>query len=271
MKYRTNDLAKILGVTTNTIRRYEKNGYITPEKSTDSGYRSYTQGDILKIGLIRLLRKCGFTHYEIEECEGRAKEDIRDIAKNKLNELDEQIQRLKFLRHWLKDNIAMIDTCKILDTDFTIMDCPPVYYVLYSNEDKLLTEKERLKTITDFMYAAPEVQSIKLISEKTKTSSLGWAIKEMDIERVGLHDIFKNNKYIKYYALQKCIYTPLRYPSKSADAPDMQAPYIEELNKRKEKFLQENNFAEKGDTMLFFLGSLGENTDWMVCIPVAEK
>ncbi|MBQ9604352.1 MAG: MerR family transcriptional regulator, partial [Firmicutes bacterium] len=200
MKYKTNELAKVLGVTTNTIRRYENNGYITPDKSIESGYRSYTQGDILKIGLIRLLRKCGFTHQEIESFNNKPNEEIRDLAQNKLDAIDRQIQRLKFLRHWLKDNIQMIDVCRDLGEGFTVMECPPVYYVLYSSGEKLLTEKERLKTITDFMYAAPEVQSIMLYREKDLKNgnvlpNLGWAIKEMDIERIGLQDIFANGKY----------------------------------------------------------------------------
>lgn len=276
MKYKTNEVAKVLGVTTNTIRRYEKNGYITPDKSTESGYRSYTQGDIVKIGLIRLLRKCGFTHQEIESFSGKPNEEIRELAQNKLEEIDKEIQHLKFLRHWLKDNIQMIDVCKNLGEGFTVMDCPPVYYVLYSSGEKLLTEKERLKTISDFMYAAPEVQSIMLYKEEDLKSgnvmpNLGWAIKEMDIDRVGLHDIFNNDKYIEYYPMQKCVYGSFRYPSEYSNIPEKQIPYAQEFNARKEKFLHENNFCESGDTVMFFMGSLGEYADWMICIPVKDK
>lgn len=276
MKYKTNELAKILGVTTNTIRRYEKNGYITPDKSTESGYRSYTQADILKIGLIRLLRKCGFTHQEIESFGGRENEEIRELALNKLDEIDREIQRLKFLRHWLKDNIQMIEVCENIGEGFVFMDCPPVYYVLYSSAEKLLTEKERLKTITDFMYAAPEVQSIMLYREEDLKKgklmpNLGWAIKEMDIERVGLHDMFANDKYIEYFPMQKCIYGSFRYPSEYSDIPEEQVPYAEAFKRRKEKFLRENGFCESGDTMMFYMGALGRYADWMICIPVKEK
>ena len=276
VKYKTNDLAKVLGVTTNTIRRYEKNGYITPDKSVESGYRSYTQGDIIKIGLIRLLRKCGFTHQEIESFEGKSDTEIMEIAQIKLNELDEKIQRLKFLRHWLKDNIQMIDACKNLGEGFTVMDCPPVYYVLYSEGEKLLSEKERLKTISDFMYAAPEVQSIMYYRQEDLKKgnilpNLGWVIKEMDIDRVGLHEMFENDKYILYYPMQKCVYGSFRYPSEFINDFKKQTPYTEDFKRRKEKFLNENNFCESGDIMMFFMGALGKYADWMVCIPVKEQ
>lgn len=275
MKYKTSDLAKVLGVTTNTIRRYEKNGYVTPEQNY-KGYRGYTQGDILRIGLIRMLRKCGFTHSEIESLNNNTNEGIREIAQNKLDEIDREMLRLKHLRHWLKDNIQLMDTCKNIGKGFVIMDCPPVYYVLYSSGEKLLVEKERLKTITDFMYVAPEVQNIMLyrldeLKIGNVTTNLGWAIKEMDIERHDLHEMFSNNKFIEYYPMQKCIYGVFSYPSVYLDAPEKQVPYITDFNSRKSKFMQENGFYESGDTMLFFLGSLGKFSDWLVCIPVKEQ
>lgn len=58
MKYKINKLAKILGVTTNTIRRYEKMGYIVPERD-ESDYRWYNGNDVPRIANIRLLRKTG--------------------------------------------------------------------------------------------------------------------------------------------------------------------------------------------------------------------
>ncbi|MBQ9519645.1 MAG: MerR family transcriptional regulator [Firmicutes bacterium] len=276
MKYKTNELAKILGVTTNTIRRYENNGYIDPEKSDESGYRSYTKGDVVKIALIRQLRKCGFTHAEIEGFIGNTRDGIRDIAQNKLDAIDREILRLKHLRHWLKDNIQLMDVCKDIGKGFVFMDCPPVYYVLYSAGEKLLTEKERLDTIYNFMYTAEEVQHIELykreyLDRNKYITYRGWAVKEMDIERLNLHDMMKTRKYIEYYPKQRCMYGILSMPSEYVDIPEKALPYIEDFNARKNKFLAENKLCECGDNMSFVLGTLGETADALVCMPVEEK
>ena len=276
MKYKTNELAKILGVTTNTIRRYEKNGYIEPEKSDDSGYRSYTKGDVVKIALIRQLRKCGFTHAEIEGFINNSMEGIREIAQKKLDDIDREMLRLKYLRHWLKDNIRLMDVCRDIGDGFVFMDCPPVYYVIYSSGDKLLTEKERLDTVYNFMYSAEEVQHIELYkAEELRQNKVithrGWAVKEMDIERLNLHDMIKDNKYIEYYPQQKCMYGVLSFPSEYVDEPEKALPYIEAFNERKARFMKENNIKECGDNMSFVLGTLGKNADALVCTPVCPQ
>lgn len=46
MKYKISELAKLLGVSTNTVRRYEDMGYISAVRDEKSGYRYYNDDDI---------------------------------------------------------------------------------------------------------------------------------------------------------------------------------------------------------------------------------
>ena len=46
MRYTISEMASLLGVTTHTLRYYEKMGLIHPEVNEDTGYRYYT----VKIG-----------------------------------------------------------------------------------------------------------------------------------------------------------------------------------------------------------------------------
>ena len=274
MKYKVSDLAKILGVTTMTIRRYEKNGYITPERD-DSDYRWYTQRDIIKLAQIRLFRKCGFSHNEIEEMLGNTSDNITDIARGKLSEIDKEIVRQKNMRHWLKDNIKMMETLKNMGDGFILMDCPPVRYVLYSDGDKLLTEKDRLKTIEDFMYTSEEVQHIYMYKQEESKKNLyirhqGWAIKEMDIERLNLYDIMENDKFIEIYPKQKCLYFALSFPCDKFDDANAKE-YIAQVKERAEKYTSENGFVICGDTMVFAVNSVGNTADELVCLPVKNK
>ena len=60
MKYKIGELAKLLNISTNTVRRYENQGYIHAVRNEDSGYRYYDEDGVFDITNIRLLRKYGY-------------------------------------------------------------------------------------------------------------------------------------------------------------------------------------------------------------------
>lgn len=275
MRYKVSELAKILGVTTNTIRRYENNGYIMPVRD-ESDYRWYNESDISRIAFIRLYRKCGFSHQHIEGMLGSSSETVRSIYIDRLDEIDRQIQALKYLRHWLKDNIQLINTLADIGEGFMIMNCPPLKYVLYSDDGKLLTEKERLNTINSFMYAVHEVQLINIFKPRQTDSKFfvpqrGWAIKVMDIERLGLKSIItEDNPFIETYPTQKCLYGTIRYTAEELDSAELLHTARKKFAKRLRKYMQKNRFSVDGDIISFDVSILGDTTDMLVCIPVKE-
>ena len=65
MRYTISEMAALLGVTTHTLRYYEKIGLIQPEVNRETGYRYYTVTDTRRFNLCRELRAAGFT---LEEC-----------------------------------------------------------------------------------------------------------------------------------------------------------------------------------------------------------
>ena len=67
MKYKIGELAKLLNISTNTVRRYENQGYIYAVRNEDSGYRYYDEDGVFDITNIRLLRKYGFPHEKLLE------------------------------------------------------------------------------------------------------------------------------------------------------------------------------------------------------------
>lgn len=210
MKYKISDIAKLLGITTMTVRRYEEKGYISPARN-ESDYRKYESQDISRIAEIRLLRKCGFSHEEIGGLIDSPQEKISDSLKEHLAELDSQITRLGFLRHWLKDNLEMLERARQIGDSFIFFDNPPMYYVTYSIGDSLLKGRDRLSTINSFMYVAEEVQLIRIYRysdymEGRYIPHACWAIKESDVKRLHLEDIIYDNPCVEYYPGQHCVY-----------------------------------------------------------------
>ena len=67
MEYTTNDLSKILDVSTNTIRRYEEKGFINSVRNEKNGYRQFDHVDVEKLMYTNKYRKAGFSQDNIAE------------------------------------------------------------------------------------------------------------------------------------------------------------------------------------------------------------
>jgi len=63
---RIGELAKQLGISTNTLRYYDKEGLLTPSAESESGYRLYTDSDELRLTQILMMKQLGFGLNEIK-------------------------------------------------------------------------------------------------------------------------------------------------------------------------------------------------------------
>lgn len=66
--YYTGQFARKASVTVRTLRYYDKVGLLKPSHFTASGYRLYTDADLLRLQRILALKFLGFTLDEIRQC-----------------------------------------------------------------------------------------------------------------------------------------------------------------------------------------------------------
>lgn len=102
---RIGKLAAIAGVSTDTLRYYEKRKLISAER-WPNGYRDYADDNIERVRLIRLAQTLGFSLREIEEILTRLGDhipatDIVELLTVKLDQIDARIAALVELRHLL--------------------------------------------------------------------------------------------------------------------------------------------------------------------------
>ena len=166
MKYKISELATVLNVTTNTIRRYEKMGYIISKRSENSNYRYYNEDDLSTFMNVRLLRKYGFTHTEIGNMKNSDMAGLISEYERRMKKFDEQISYLTNLRHRLKDDLVLMKKADEIKQLCCIRDCVALSYVLYQSGDKILTKPQRITTIQDYLYLSPEVMRIYLIRKE---------------------------------------------------------------------------------------------------------
>ena len=128
--YRIGELAKLAGVTPDTIRYYEKQQKMDHEVRTEGGFRLYTGNDLQRLKFIRYARQLGFTLEAIRELlsirvdpEHHTCQESKSIVQARLREVESRIEELQSMQRSLKKlNDACCGTahssvyCSILET-----------------------------------------------------------------------------------------------------------------------------------------------------------
>lgn len=107
------DVAALSGLPAKTIRYYEDIGLVKPLRSAN-GYRSFRESDAHKLAFLRRARALGFT---IEDCrnllalyedENRASSEVKEIAEQHLERINDKIAELEEMRATLAH---LVDAC----------------------------------------------------------------------------------------------------------------------------------------------------------------
>ena len=111
MEYSSGQFAKLMGMSLDTVRYYEKEGLILPGRK-ENNHRTYTDGDISWMQFIKRLKETGMPIKEIRKyarlrSEGAATmgERMRMLVRHR-HSLDEKIRQLKTHREKLDEKIA---------------------------------------------------------------------------------------------------------------------------------------------------------------------
>lgn len=130
---RISDLARSAGVTTKTVRFYEKAGLLDEPGRTASGYRDYPAEAVARLRFIRAAQSAGLTLAEIHDVlevrdSGQAPcRNVTALLKTHLDQVERRINELEHARAALRDlhaRAAATDpdkchadrVCSILDT-----------------------------------------------------------------------------------------------------------------------------------------------------------
>lgn len=103
IRYKIGELADYFGVSTDTIRFYEKKGLLRSIRDEENNYRQYTREDLIFFGYLVHLRQMGVSLEELQKLCGSAslEDEVAIIAKQKIV-LEEELKTLQ-------DRIALAD------------------------------------------------------------------------------------------------------------------------------------------------------------------
>jgi DNA-binding transcriptional MerR regulator len=112
---RAGALSNAAGVSTDTLRHYEKLGLLKKPPRTPSGYRAYPPDSLDRVNLIRSALACGFTLKElvtilrVKDAGGAPCRKVASLAHEKVEQLTTQIEQLIRLRDALKRTVQEWD------------------------------------------------------------------------------------------------------------------------------------------------------------------
>jgi DNA-binding transcriptional MerR regulator len=105
---RSGALAKAAGVSTDTIRHYERIGVLPPASRTEGGYRIYPASAVERVLVIQRALRIGFTLAELAEvlkvrdAGGAPCARVYELAQEKLKSIGADIEALKRTQKYLK-------------------------------------------------------------------------------------------------------------------------------------------------------------------------
>lgn len=105
---RSGELARLSGVSTDTLRHYERVGVLAKAPRTRSGYRQYPSSALDRVRLVRRAISVGFSLEElgrvlrIRDKGGAPCRQVRDLALSKLEEIERRMEELALVRDHLQ-------------------------------------------------------------------------------------------------------------------------------------------------------------------------
>ena len=108
MEYSIQELSKLSGVTTRTLRWYDQIGLLKPSRVAESGYRYYGKREVDRLQDILYYRALGVELARIRECLDNPSFDRLAALKGHLTALEAERQKLEGLIHSLKITILSL-------------------------------------------------------------------------------------------------------------------------------------------------------------------
>jgi len=123
------EVAKLIVVSSKTIRYYHEIGLLAEPKRTEGGYRLYTAQDLLRLQRIRRLRSLGLPLERIKEILGEPGHEHEQMLRNALQSLVEELTAQILELEERRDMLNKLLAKDALDQSGLAGETPPTLYV----------------------------------------------------------------------------------------------------------------------------------------------
>lgn len=207
MRYRISEVSKMLGISPQTIRFYEKYGITPREKDAANGYRSYDLSSIYTLLVGRQYQNCGFTLSETAELLRSLEVDyVQSQYERKVKEMERELDWYKRVHVRASEIAAQLKTVHDNAGQFITVYCPDFVGVVYSTSrrnDRLTPEA--METISKWGGQMPLTGFLLLFDETAQKRKAGFIASLEDAVFLGVD----KDPNVFRLPSRKCIYSVL--------------------------------------------------------------
>lgn len=210
-RYTINEISKLLGISSDAIRLYEKEGLVTPVRDPQNGYRYYETLEIQRIMGIHLYRQLDVSIAEIRNLMNtNSLSEVSDNfsylilhTENKIECLQNRLEKLRFMKQHLDNLIEGQIHC-------SIKELPAIYTLyhqdfsqpLYTNMKDILASP--IFSFGNFCYSLEKTEQHQYVSK-----ALQFAVREPMMKVCPWHDKAESLPRIEGC---RCLYTVVKAP-----------------------------------------------------------
>ena len=239
--YTIGELAKMLGITAETIRYYERKGIIQPIHDENTGYRYYTTWDLHMMIRARCYLGFGFTiEQTVKMLQKSNLDDINDVLFEQELLIEKQIVYYMNLLKQIRINRSLIEDFQNQSVQLSIKKNPAMFRINTQTNYHLILSKQQQIEIKSMSEKIPFVFSTALFKKNNILNNntefdFGIGIGEQFARLLNIQE----TGYIHYYPSQLCLY--MCVPSRSSQflTSQIMQPAFD--------YMKENNLELNGD------------------------
>ena len=156
MKYKIGDVARVLGVSTDILRYYERKGVVTPEKDEHNDYRYYDSWHINFLMDCLWFKNFGFSIEQIADIVRiPAADEISNLFTMKEEELKAHIRRCQLILRRSEEHRAELETIDRLLYKCEIADSPEYIRFINRQGQVYMTDARTNETAKKWLEVLP--------------------------------------------------------------------------------------------------------------------
>ena len=272
MKYHIGLISKLLGLSAEGIRLYERGGIVRSRREGGGGYRFYERPDIVSLMLAMSYRGCGFT---LGEAESLVNTDdpsfVAESLRRREEGLEAEIRRKQMILARLRENRERIENAPSKFGVVEFCERPAFYRLEFMRGGELTLEPEyyplfrKWRALSPFVFPSLRGDWEKFLREGKDENAAGLALMESDAEMLGEEKLARRGVY---YPACPCLRLMMRVEGRF---PVMPAPYLEPLK----EYAEREKLAVTGDPVSHTFLSINRNGGGMryrlIWLPVEKN
>lgn len=268
MLYKIGDVSKILGISSDIMRYYEKKGIVKPIKGKENDYRYYESWDVNFLIECLWFKEYGYSTREIAELVSQhSYDDLCQSLQKKQLVLQEKIARQELLLVRLRQQSDFLEQARSLVGTCEISTSPEVlrylnrYNYSYDDSEPLRRLTKKWVHILPFTRRSFHID-LSVLEDNRNDFAWGFSL-EMDYARqLGIQE----EPLVEHIPPKKCLHYVFKEPGKDNFSPRLLLPMLD--------FARENGLAivnEAEGNLLCSVREAGVMTGYFEAwIPLAE-